>query len=369
MIVDLNLLPSQPILNDLINALLIFMLAWLASRVVRIIFVNIEKRVTRLTRTELDGMILQAVKGPVTVWIWVLGLKWALQSLHIGAFGLLSGEPEVISQQWGNATDGVFYVILTIIAVKLVTRIFNAIADWYVTRFAAQTESQADDELIPLIRRIFQIVAWAIAVIIVFDHFSISISSLVVTLGAGSLAVALAAQETLSNMIAGFVLFVDRPFRVGDRVLLENGTKGDVVEIGLRSTKILTFDNTIMVVPNAQIVQEKITHLSYPNPKIRVLIEFGVSYDSDLDRVKELVLGVAHEHPLILEDPEPKVDFLEFGDSSLNLRFVGRTADYKKQWATGEEIRMALWRTFRENNIEIPFPQRDVWFRNNPGGE
>jgi small-conductance mechanosensitive channel len=342
---DLSLFPSQPLLNDLINALLIFLLVWLASRIVRIIFANIEKRITSRTRTELDEKILHAVKGPLTVWIWVLGLKWALQSLHIGAFGLLSGESEEISQQWETAIDNIFYVI------------------------AAQTESQADDELIPLIKRVFQIVAWIIAAIIVFDHFGISVSSLVVTLGAGSLAVALAAQETLSNMIAGFVLYVDRPFRVGDRVLLENGTKGDVAEIGLRSTKILTFENTIMVVPNSQIVQEKVTNLSYPDPKIRVLIEFGVSYDSDLDQVKELPLGVARKHPNILEDPEPEVHFMEFGDSSLNLRLVGRTEDYREQWNTGEEIRTELWRVFRDNNVEIPFPQRDVWFRNSPGAE
>ena len=367
MTVDLNLLPSQPVLNDLINALVIFVLAWLVSRVVRIIFANIDKRITSRTRTELDGMILKALKGPVTVLILVLGLKWALQSLHVGAFGLFSGEPEVISRQWESGIDRVFYLILAIIIVKLVTRIFDETANWYATRFAAQTETRADDELIPLIRRVFQIVVWVIAAIIVLDHFGIGVSSLVVTLGAGSFAIALAAQETLSNMIAGFVLFVDRPFRVGDRVLLENGTKGDVVEIGLRSTKILTFDNTIMVVPNSQIVQEKITNLSYPDPKIRVLVDFGVSYDSDLDKVKELALGIARDHPLILENPAPEVDFLEFGDSSLNLRLVGRTADYKKQWVTAEEIRMDLWHKFKENNIEIPFPQRDVWFRNSPG--
>ncbi len=369
MTVDLNLFPSQPVVNDLINAVVIFVLAWLVSRVVRIIFANIDKRVTSRTRTELDGRILKAVKGPVTVLIWMFGLKWALQSLQVGIFGLLSGEPEAISQKWESGIDSVFFLILAIIIVKLVTRIFDEIADWYSIRFAAQTETRADDELIPLIRRVFQIVVWVIAAIIVFDHFGISVSSLVVTLGAGSFAIALAAKETLSNMIAGFVLFVDRPFRVSDRVLLENGTKGDVVEIGLRSTKILNFDNTIMVVPNSQIVQEKITNLSYPDPKIRVLVAFGVAYDSDLDRVKELVLGIAHDHPMILENPEPVVEFLEFGESSLNMRLVGRTADYKKQWVTGEEIRMTLWRKFKDNNIEIPFPQRDVWFRNSPGKE
>ncbi|MCK4772863.1 MAG: mechanosensitive ion channel [Candidatus Latescibacteria bacterium] len=369
MTVDLNLFPSQPVLNDMVNAVLIFVVAWLVSRLVRIIFSAVEKRVTRRTRTELDDRVLKAVRGPVVVWIWVLGLKWALQSLHVGAFGLFTGEADVISQNWDSAIDGFFYVVLAMVIVTLATRTFNAAADWYINRIAVKTESRVDDEIIPLIKRIFQIIAWVVAAIIVFDHFGISVSSLVVTLGAGSLAIALAAQETLSNMIAGFVLFVDRPFRVGDRILLENATKGDVVEIGLRSTKILTFENTIMVVPNAQIVKEKVTNLSYPDPKIRVMVDFGVAYGTDLEEVKKIVLGVAKEHPKILEDPEPRVYFIDFGDSSLNMRLVSRTADYKEQWITAEEIRMGIWGAFREDGIEIPFPQRDVWFRNRPSEE
>jgi len=366
---DLNLFPTQPVLNDIVNALLIFTIVWLVSQLVRLFFTTVEKKITSRTRTELDSQILHAVKGPVTIWIWLLGLKWALQSLHVGALGLFTGEPEVINKKWDDGIDGVFYVILAIVLVKLATRTFNAAADWYVDKIAVQTESRVDDEIIPLVKRIFQIVAWIIAAIVVFDHFGVSVSSLVVTLGAGSLAIALAAQETLSNMIAGFVLYVDRPFRVGDRILLENGTKGDVVEIGLRSTKILTFESTIMVVPNAQIVKEKVTNLSYPDPKIRVMVDFGVAYGTDLDQVKKITLEVAEKHPKILEDPEPEVFFIEFGDSSLNMRLVARTADYKEQWVTTEEIRMELWRAFKENGVQIPFPQRDIWFRNPPGGK
>jgi small-conductance mechanosensitive channel len=351
-------------LNDLLNALLIFIIAWLASRLVRLFFSLVQKKITSRTRNDLDSAILEAIRGPISLYIWVLGLKWALQSLHLGNFGLFTGDPEVVSQNWQDGVGGAFYIILAVIVVKLAIRTFNALAEWYVNRISAETASRIDDEVIPLIKKIFQIVAWIIAAIIVLDHFGISVSSLVVTLGAGSLALALAAQETLSNMIAGFVLYVDRPFRIGDRVLLENGTKGDVTEIGLRSTKVLTFESTIMVIPNSQIVKEKVTNLSYPDPKIRVAVEFGVAYGSDLDEVKRISLAVAGEHPRILKDPEPEVHFLEFGDSSLNLRLVGRTADYKEQWITAEEIRMGLWRAFRDNDIEIPFPQRDVWFRN-----
>ncbi|MFC1544401.1 mechanosensitive ion channel family protein, partial [Gemmatimonadota bacterium] len=280
--------------------------------------------------------------------------------------GLFRGDVEQVSLTWDAAVDGSFFLVLVVVVVVLINRGFSMVARWYAGRFAARTESRVDDEILPLIERIAQILVWAIAIIVIFDHFGIGVSSLVVTLGAGSLAFALAAQETLANMIGGFVIFVDRPFRIGDRILLENGTKGDVQEIGLRSTKVLTFENTIMVIPNAQIIKEKVTNLSYPDPKIRVMVDFGVAYGTDLERVKQIVLEVARAHTGILEDPEPRVYFIEFADSALVMRLVCRTLDFKEQWNITEEIRMGIWRALYEHQISIPFPQRDLWLRNWP---
>jgi len=368
MSVDLNLFGSQPVLNDLINAALIFALAWGASRLIRLLFTATERRLTDRTKTELDNELLQAIRGPIGVVIWVLGLKWAVASLNPVAWGLFTGDPEQLAATWETVTDGLFFVLLTLVVTQLVIRSFNALAAWYAERFAARTESEIDDEFVPLVRRVFQVLAWVVAIIIAFDHFGVSVDALVVSLGAGSLAFALAAQETLSNMIGGFVLFVDRPFRIGDRVLLENGTKGDVVEIGLRSTKILTFENTIMVVPNAQIVKEKVTNLSYPDPKIRVVVTFGVAYASDLRKVSEIALATARAHPVVLEEPEPRVELIDFGESSLDMRLVARVADFGDQWQTSVDLRTALLEAFRTAEIEIPFPQRDLWFRSPPSG-
>ncbi len=369
MSVDLNLFPSAPVLNDLLNALLVFALVWALSRLVRLLFGFTERRLTTRSRTDLDNELLQAVKGPVGVAIWILGLKWAVAGLNPTAWGIFSGSPEQLIETWDTVTDGIFFILLALVVTSLVIRSFNVLAGWYAARFAARTESQIDDELVPLIRRVFQVLAWAVAIIIVFDHFGVSVDALVVSLGAGSLAFALAAQETLSNMIGGFVLFVDRPFRIGDRILLENGTKGDVVEIGLRSTKILTFENTVMVVPNAQIVKEKVTNLSYPDPKIRVVVEFGVAYDSDLKQVSEIALRTAREHPIVLDEPEPAVELLDFGDSALQMRLVTRVADYGDQWQTTLDLRARLLESFRAAGVEIPFPQHDLWFRNQAPGD
>ncbi len=366
MSLDQNLFPAHPVWNDLVNALLIFAVVWAVSRIVRMIFSLTERRLTDRTRTELDNALLRAVKGPVGIAVWILGLKWAVASLNPVAWRLFSGDPDTLLSAWDRVTDGIFFVLLALVVTSLVIRSFNALAAWYANRIAVRTESQIDDELVPLVRRVFQIVAWAVAVIIAFDHFGIPVDALVVSLGAGSLAFALAAQETLSNMIGGFVLFVDRPFRIGDRVRLENGVTGDVLEIGLRSTKILTFDNTVMVVPNAQIGKEKVTNLSYPDPKIRVVVEFGVAYISEVETVRAAALAVARAHPKVLEEPEPQVDLLAFGDSALQMRLVARVADYTDQWNTTVELRQELLQAFRAGGIEIPFPQRDLWLRS-PG--
>ncbi len=365
---ELRIFTDQPVLNDLLNAALIFVVVWLVSRAVRLAFSLIQSRVTSRTSTDLDDHLLTAVKGPVSIGIWVLGLKWALESIHLPGWGFREYGVEALVRNWDLAVDGLFFILFTLVVISLITRAFDVLIRWFAARVAARTESRVDEELVPIVNRLFQILLWAVALVVVFDHFGIEVSSLLVALGAGSLAFALAAQETLANMIGGFIIFIDRPFRVGDRIELENKTRGDIQDIGLRSTKILTFENTILVVPNAQIVKEKVTNLSYPDPRIRVMVDFGVAYGTDLDRVKEVVLEVAREHPKILDDPEPRVFFLDFGDSSLDLRLVCRTHDFREQWVITEEVRIGVWRVLYREGITIPFPQQDLWVKEWPGG-
>lgn len=195
---------------------------------------------------------------------------------------------------------------------------------------------------------------------IVLEHFDVDIKGLIAVLGVGSLAVALAAQDTLSNMIAGFVLMIDRPFRRGDRVILGDGTKCDVYLIGLRSTKFLTFDNTLIIVPNAELIKMTINNQSYPEPKIRVKVEVGVAYGSDIDKVRKILLDIARNHPDSLDDPAPDVYFTELADSSLNFAVVCRVGSVSQLWMTSVKIREEIYKRFEAEGVEIPFPQRVV---------
>jgi len=262
-----------------------------------------------------------------------------------------------------NYGDGILYVLTVFVLAHLISGVLQMFLDLYSEQWGKSVKGRIQDGFGPLFRRLIVIVVYTIAVVFILNHFHQNVSSIIVSLGVGSLAVALAAKDTLANMISGFMIMTDRPFRIGDRIMLESGEKGDVYNIGLRSTKILTFDNTLIVVPNQQIINEKVTNLSYPNPQIRVKINVGVAYGSDLDRTKELMVDVCKKHSSVLEDPPPAAYFLEFGESSLDLMVVCRVSQWGDQWRVGEELRMEVKRVFEKEGIEIPFPQRVVTMR------
>ena len=337
--------------REIVLSVLIVALSFVAAKLVDFLIRWIGRNIATRTRTELDDALLKAVEKPIFYAVLLVGLYIAAHRLAL--------TPEVRGGTL-KIVDSVLFTLAIILGASIIWRVSNTFIRWYTHTVAVKTSTQFDDEFAPLIGRIVKALIFFVAAIVVLDYFGINVNSLVVSLGVGSLAIALAAKDTLANIIAGVVIMIDRPFRIGDRVLLSGGEKGDVYEIGLRSTKILTFDNTLIIMPNAQIVNEKITNLTYPDPKIRVRVDVGVAYGTDLDKAKQIMIDVCRKHPDVLEDPEPRCWFIEFGDSSLNMSVMCRVADYGQQWRVGEEIRMKINTRFEEEGIEIPFPQRVV---------
>ena len=302
------------------------------------------------TKTEVDDKIVELIGISWRRILWVIANYFVVHSLN-----------EYLHEKLIHYVDGLFYVITVFIVAHFVSSTLQLILDFYSERWGHMVKGRIQDEFGPLFRRLIIILVYAIAIVFILKHFKQDISSLIVSLGVGSLAIALAAQDTLSNMISGFMIMTDRPFRIGDRVKLESGEKGDVYDIGLRSTKILTFDNTLIVVPNKQIVNEKLTNLSYPDPQIRVSIDVGVAYGTDLDKAKAILETVCHDHEEVLDEPPPKAYFVNFGDSSLDIRILCRVKQWGDQWRVAEELRMGVYKAFNREGVEIPFPQRVVY--------
>lgn len=342
----------SPGLQAVIGVVAITGLTFIAAYVVRVFLFVVAKQVVGQTGNDLDDRLLRASRKHIYFLVYVLGGFALFNYLERVAAGTAEG-----AFRW---MDGIMYTIFVFLVASLITRLAGTILKWYGETIAARTDTAVDDEFIPLADRAVKFVTYLLTFLIILDHFQVDIKGLIAVLGIGSLAVALAAQDTIANMIGGFVIMIDRPFRKGDRIRLDDGTICVVHAIGIRSTKFWTFDNTLIIVPNDDLMKSTVHNITYPFPQVRVVIDVGVAYDSDLDRVRDAMIGEASRHEAVLEDPRPSFFFLGFGDSALNVSMRCFVDDVADQFRTGSELREQVLNRFRVEGIEIPFPQRVV---------
>lgn len=349
----LNEIPVSAGIRTLIGMAAIILATVLSSILLRSVVFTMIGKLTQRTSTTLDNLLLKATRSYLALLVYVFGL-----SILFNFIG--SRFKDYVSEDFIGVIDSVIYGIGVVIVAILIVRALSAILEWYGDTIASKTDTTLDDEFVPLLSRTLNIVIVTLAVVIVLDHFGVDIKGLVTVLGVGSLAVALAAQDTLANMIAGFTIMIDRPFRVGDMVRFSDGRRVVVHEIGIRSTKFLTYDNTLVIVPNAELIKSTIHNITYPRPQVRVVVDVGVGYASDIGKVRKVMLDEAAKHSDVLSDPPPEFFFLNFGDSSLDVSLRCHVARAEKHRKTSSELREQVLESFRTEGIEIPFPQRVV---------
>lgn len=309
------------------------------------------RRLTGKTKTTMDDRILGIIVKPIFYIIIIYGLEISIERLpfHNNVLKTVHG--------------GIFVAGVAVIA-YMVYQIFMTFLDWYGQRLRRKKSATTlVKEFIPLTKRICGIFIFTFAFIVTLKHFSYDVWSLVTALGVGSLAIGLAAKETLTNMISGFSIMIDRPFRQGDRVELATGEIGDVQEIGLRSTRIKTFDNTILVVPNTTLVNASLVNYCYPDFKVKTRVKVGIAYGSDIEKAKEIMLETTREVPSILQDPPPSVYFTEFGDFSLNLLMIFWVEEYTQMLTAKDRVNSMIHERFDREGIEIPFPVQTVFLK------
>lgn len=202
-----------------------------------------------------------------------------------------------------------------------------------------------------------------IAVIISLTTVGINLSALTVFAGIISVGIGFGLQNIASNFISGIILLFERPIKVGDRIIIDE-IIGDVEKINMRATIIKTLDNEHIIVPNSYFLEEKVVNRSFSDPRLRLVIPIGVAYGTDVEKVRSLLQEVAKEEnntsPTVLSTPEPFVNFVGFGDSSLDFELFIWIADPNQFILIKSNLNFRINRIFAENNIEIPFPQRDL---------
>ncbi|MBU0558422.1 MAG: mechanosensitive ion channel [Bacteroidetes bacterium] len=247
----------------------------------------------------------------------------------------------------------VFIILLFIFFAKLVK---NKLLNRVLNRFGIEEGLQFT------FTRLSQYALISLGVVLAFQFIGINLSGLAVVLGFLSVGIGFGLQNVTSNFIAGLILLFERPIKVGDRVSVGN-TEGDVENINIRSTTIRSLNNISIIVPNSDFISSLVINWSHGDEKIRVDLDVGVSYDSDLDLVLRVLKEVALENTDILKEPEPEVHFREFGDSSWNLKLRVWILNPKRHYYVRSDLNCAIVRKFREHNIEIPYPQRDLHLR------
>lgn len=333
--------------KEILGALLVLALFWLLSQLVVMVLDKWVRRVTAFSSTDLDDRVLNRVIPYVTRLFVVLGAYLAINSLPL-------------NDKLAMFTSGLIYVILVVIVSTLIYHLLGDLTKWYVAGHDETAVAVMSRQMVPVAEKIVFLFLVSAALIVILRHFNYDVYSIVTALGIGSLAIGLAAKDTLANMISGFTIMLDRPFRIGDRIQLVGGQIGDVADIGLRSTKIKTFDNQLLIIPNSDLCNSMLTNQAFPNNRVRGRINIGVAYDSDVERVKQLLVATAAEAEDVLFDPPPEAFFVSFGDSALNMALFFWVEEYSTLFATTDKINSLVIKRFAEHSIEIPFPIRTV---------
>jgi small-conductance mechanosensitive channel len=200
-------------------------------------------------------------------------------------------------------------------------------------------------------------------VVVGLQTIGIDLTALSVAAGGLGIGIGFGLQNIANNFMSGFIVLLERPIKVGDRIQVA-GTEGRVVDIHARATTVLTNDNIAILIPNSRFITENVINWSYSDTKVRFRVPVGVSYNSDPRLVEKLLLTVAAKNQDVLTEPAPAVRFLEFGDSSLNFELrVWSSSLVHRKGKLISDLNFAILEIFRENNIEIPFPQRDIHIR------
>lgn len=259
----------------------------------------------------------------------------------------------------------VFFAGLIILLAIPVNEFTLLLLKYLEGNFTKKTKSKIDDIAFDLLNKFSGIIIFGVAILFALDVLGINVVPLVAGAGIAGIAVGFAAKDTLSNLIAGILLIIDRPFEIGDRIEVWTSPKGsstwgDVIDIGLRATKIRTTDNIVIIIPNNEIMKRDIINYTTISTDIRLRIPVGVSYDTDIERAKSVILNVANTADGVLKDPPPRVVVKQFGESSVDLEARVWINDARRRMDVTSYMTDRIKEAFDKEGIEIPYPKRDI---------
>ncbi|MCX6696286.1 MAG: mechanosensitive ion channel [Methanoregula sp.] len=310
------------------------------------------KKIAQTTETQWDDIIITAFGTPVQIGIIAISFYIALKY-----FGIVPTQYDWI------ISDKVINSLYIVIGTWIASSLLHDIILIYGHAFAEKSDTDWDDRIIDLLELAARYIIWFAGIMLILANLEINITPFLAGAGIAGLALALAAQDLISNFFGGAIITVDKPFKIGDRIKVDVYI-GEVVSVGARSTRIKTLDGQIVTIPNNKITSNIIVNYAEPDQKLRITIPVTVAYCSDIPRVKRCLLEIAQDviknADILVEEPAPKVFFLEFGDSTLKFVMYVWAKMYNLPDDVKDAINTRIAERFAAEGIEIPFPQLEI---------
>jgi len=319
-----------------------------AGKVFYLISSKVIKLFTAKTKGKFDNILIQVLEKPLIFIIFLAAFNFGFSQLTLSA-GIES------------ASKNIFTVLYALNICWIIINFVDAIIINYIKPMAERSNSDVDDHVLPIIRKLVKVIFWAIVIIMIIRNFGFDVSALLTGVGLGGLAFALAAQELLSNLFGGLAILTDKPFRIKDRIRV-GANEGWVREIGLRTTRMETLDGTQLIIPNAEIAKSVIENVSKEKArkvKLNIGIEYGTSQKKIIEAEK-IVHDVVAKHKLT--EDESIAALSEFGDSALIISIIYwvKEANVDKLMEIKNDINLAIKDKFEKAGISIAFPTRTV---------
>lgn len=346
--VDKALLNQISTVNPLMVALAILVLSVVVGTIVVFIIKVLGKKLASKTKITFDDKLLEAAEEPVFRIIVIGGLY-----LAISALGLVH-----------SFIDVVLKIVLTVaylVIIGFAIKVLDILVNHGLKHLASKTDSSIDDEIIPIFHKTVGALIWVFGIIMILGAWGVDIGPFLAGLGIAGLAVSFALQSTLANIFAGVSIILDKTFRVGDKIKLDSGELGVIYDLTLRSTRIRTYDNELIIVPNDKMAKATLKNYTQPDTKVRVVVDFGVEYGNKPEKVIPLIEKAIKENIKgMMDDPAPQVLFIEMADSSLNFKALFWVPNYGEAYGKKLEATDLIYRELNKAKIGIPFPTQTI---------
>ncbi|MFH1672718.1 MAG: mechanosensitive ion channel family protein [Pseudomonadota bacterium] len=326
-----------------------------AAFVAKFVFSRVILSLSRKTKTQVDNQLAEALRDPVVYSLVLAGIAWAVVDLKLNpsvtfvALGVLKTLAVII---WGSAAMRIGTIFLEFLSRQM------------------DRVSWIQPKTLPMFEIVLKVMVIGGSIYFAFVAWEINVTSWVASAGIVGIAVGFAAKDTLANLFSGVFILADTPYKIGDFIILDDRIRGEVTDIGIRSTRLLTRDDVEVIVPNAVIGNAKIVNeTGGPHQKMRVRVKVSVAYGSDVDKAREVLMSCVRGVDHVCDHPEPRVRFREFGDSGLLFDLLAWIDKPVYRGLVLDALNTIVYKAFSEAGIEIPYAKHDVYIKGLPDNQ